>query len=130
MNSPAGLITPHPTTPAAPASAAASAPTAPHPHPGTWATETLSLLTRPSSIDGQLAIIQIERIEHADRFLRFRLGAHLHKRKTTGAVGVTILDNFRRRHVAGLREQDPQVILGGVVRQVPHVQFGIHSEVS
>src|SRR5436190_23378948 len=112
LNSPVVfLITARPAAATPPASAAAAtatacAPTAPHPHTGAWAAKTLSLLTGSSGVDRQLAIVQVERIEHANRFLRFRLGAHFHKRKTSGAVGVAILDDFRRSHAARLREQN------------------------
>src|SRR5207245_2136974 len=81
----------------------------------------------PRLVDGEIAAADLGRIQFANGFLRFLVGAHLDKRKPPRATRRLVADNVHRLDRAGAREELLELVFTGFIGQVSNVQLSAHT---
>lgn len=92
----------------------------------TTATTTGAIFPGSSDVDADLAPSKRFSIKQLNGFFGFRLRGHRYKRKPLRIAGLTIFDHFHRFNSSCLGEHRAQLFFGGVVGQIPYIQFGFH----
>ena len=88
--------------------------------------EAAPFFTRLGNTHPQITVAQGAAVEHLNGFLRFCLIAHFDKSKALRATTITVLDQCNRSDGACFKEQGPQIIFGGRIRQISYIQLGVH----
>jgi hypothetical protein len=87
---------------------------------------TASLFLWPCFVHRQSPSFEVFAIEHGDRLGRVCLSRHLDKGKATGPTCFPIQHEVYRSHRTGLGEQVLQVVLSGVIGEIPNVYLCAH----
>jgi hypothetical protein len=69
----------------------------------------------------QLTIAQALSVEHANGFLRLCLISHFDKSEALGSAAIAIFDHRHRSDSSGLKEEGPQLIFRGRIRQISNI---------
>jgi len=78
-------------------------------------------------IDGESPAFKIRAIEFRDRGRRFLVRGHFDETEAFAAPGVSIGDDPRRLHLAGLAKYLPQALIGRSKRKISNVKFVSHA---
>ncbi len=89
----------------------------------THVTSVAALRPRTSFADLQRAPLEVLAIQAADSCLSFGLGRHFHEAKTSGFATELVLNHCRAGDLTESLECCPEIFLGSVMQQIPHVDI-------
>jgi hypothetical protein len=88
--------------------------------------KTAALFTWAGDAHAQFAVPHVMSVEHANGLLCLSLIAHFNESEALGLSAITVFNQCHRSYSACLKEQAPQIIFRGRIRQISYIQLGFH----